>query len=103
MMGLTRCRFDYGTGLDHPRLVGHGSLRWRNQIWDVDRDGLTANMETELVVELVVESAGQFVGRFLLKAHPYARPSQDERQVAAALAAQVGTAFRAYRDTRSSA
>jgi hypothetical protein len=56
-------------------------------------------METELVLG----SAGQFMGRFLLKAHPYARPSQAERQVAAALAAQVGAALRAHRDTRSSA
>jgi len=99
MMGLARCRFDYGPGLGYPRLERDGSLRWRNQIWDVDRNGLPADMETELVVE----SAGQFMGRFLLNAHPYARPSQEERQVAAVLAAQVGAALRAYHDTRSSA
>jgi hypothetical protein len=98
MMGLARCRFDYGTGLDCPRLERDGNLRWRNQIWDVDRNGLPADNDTELVVE----SGGQFMGRFLLKAHPSTRPSRAERQVAAALAAQVGAALRAYRDTRSS-
>ena len=32
LMRLARCRFDYGTGLDYPRLECDGSLRWRNQI-----------------------------------------------------------------------
>ena len=31
VMGLEECRFDYGTGLDYPRLEPDGNVRWRNQ------------------------------------------------------------------------
>ena len=97
VMGLAKCRFDYGTGLDYPRLEPDGNLRWHNQSWAVDSFGLPAEKDTEIVVD----SGGQFMGRFLLRAHPHTRPSRAERQVAAALAAQVGAALRAYRDTHS--
>jgi hypothetical protein len=98
VMGLEKCRFDYGMGLDYPRLEPDGSLRWRNQSWAVDSFGLPADKDTELVVE----SGGRFMGRFLLRASPRTRPTQDERMVAAALAAQVGAALGAYRDPSSS-
>ena len=98
VMGLDKCRFDYGMGLDYPRLEPDGSIRWRNQSWAVDSFGLPADKDTELVVE----SGGRFMGRFLLRADPRTRPSRAERMVAAALAAQVGAALSAYRDPRSS-
>src|ERR1019366_5607619 len=94
VMGLEKCRFDYGMGLDYPRLEPDGSLRWRNQSWAVDSFGLPADKDTELVVE----SGGRFMGRFLLQASPRTRPTRAERMVAAALAAQVGAAMGAYRD-----
>ena len=97
VMGLEKCRFDYGMGLDYPRLEPDGSIRWRSQSWAVDSFGLPADKDTELVVE----SGGRFMGRFLLRADPRTRPSRAERMVAAALAAQVGAALGAYRDPRS--
>jgi len=96
-MGLARCGFDYGTGLDYPRLEADGTLRWRGEIWDVQRLGLPAGKDTELVVE----SGGRFMGRFLLRADPGARPSTAQCQVAAALAAQAGAALGAYRRASS--
>ena len=98
VMGLEKCRFDYGMGLDYPRLEPDGSIRWRNQSWAVESFGLPADKDTELVVE----SGGRFMGRFLLRANPRTRPSRAERMVAAALAAQVGAALAAYHDPRSS-
>lgn len=98
VMGLEKCRFDYGMGLDYPRLEPDGSIRWRNQSWAVDSLGLPGDKDTELVVEC----GGRFMGRFLLRADPRTRPSRTERMVAAALAAQVGAALGAYRDPRSS-
>jgi Domain of unknown function (DUF4118) len=97
VMGSAECRFDYGMGLGFPRLESDGRVRWRNQVWDVDTIGLPVDKDTELIVE----SGGAFMGRFLLKAHQRTRPSQAERMVAAALAAQVGGALRAYRDAGS--
>jgi hypothetical protein len=97
VMALEKCRFDYGMGLDYPRLEPDGSVRWRNQSWAVDSFGLPADKDTELVVE----SGGRFMGRFLLRAGPRTRPSRAERMVAAALAAQVGATLAAYRDPRS--
>ena len=98
VMGLEKCRFDYGMGLDYPRLEPDGSIRWRNQSWAVESFGLPGDKDTELVVE----SGGRFMGRFLLRAGPRTRPSRAERMVAAALAAQVGAALGAYRDPHSS-
>ena len=98
VMGLEKCRFDYGTGLDYPRLEPDGSLRWRGQSWPVDSFGLPEDKDTELVVE----SGGRFMGRFLLKANPRNRSSRAERIVAVTLAAQVGAALGTYRDPRSS-
>ena len=96
VMGLTKCHFDYGTGLGYPRLDADGNIRWRDQIWDVDNGGLPANKDSALVVE----SAGRFMGRFLLKADARTHPTCTERLVAIALAAQVGAALRAYGDTQ---
>jgi len=97
VMGLAKCTFDYGTGLDHPRLEADGTVRWRGHVWDVERIGLPPDKETELVVE----SAGRFMGRFLLTPIRLTRAGRTERQVAVVLAAQVGAVLRAYRDTHT--
>ena len=66
LLGLERCRFDYGTGLDHPRLEHDGSVTWRRRALDVDADGFPPERPTELLVE----SGGRFRGRFLLTLRP---------------------------------
>jgi hypothetical protein len=97
VLRLTRCRFDYGTGLGHPQLEADGRVRRGDQTWDVDTVGLPTDVDTDLVVE----SGGVFMGRFLLTAAPGTRPSRTELRVALALANQVGAALRAHSDARS--
>jgi len=95
VLGLTRCRFHYGTGLNYPRLETDGRLRRGHQEWDGDTTGLPTDGDSELIVE----SGGRFMGRFLLNAGPDTHPAHLERLVAIALAVQVGAALRPY-DTR---
>lgn len=90
VMGLEKCRFDYGTGLDYPRLEPDGNVRWRNQSRGRNRAGDTFGLPVDKETELVVESEGRFMGRFLLRAHLRTRRSRSERMVAAALVAHVG-------------
>jgi hypothetical protein len=92
LLGLERCRFDYGTGLDHPRLEHDGSVVWRRRRVDVDGEGFPPDRPTELLVE----SGGAFRGRFLLYPRRGARPTRAERHIAVALADQVGAALTAY-------
>jgi hypothetical protein len=92
VLGLARCRFDYGTGLDVPRLLHDGRVVWRHDVLDVEATGFPDGVETELLVE----SGGQFRGRFLLTPRQRSRPSQLQRVVAAALAGQVGAALAGY-------
>jgi hypothetical protein len=92
ILGLTGCRFEYGTALDHPRLGRDGRVTWRGKIWDVDRLGMPRERDTELIVE----TGTGFWGRFLLTAGPDTRPSLTQRQVAAALADQVGAGMSDY-------
>jgi hypothetical protein len=96
VLGLSRCRFDYGTGLGLPRLEADGRLRRDRQLLDVETSGLP----TDVATELVVESGGRFMGRFLLTAGPDTHPTRLQLLVATALATQVGAALRAYSDTR---
>lgn len=90
VLHLTRCRFDYATGVDHPRLQPDGSVRWHEQVWDVEHDGLPRDKDTELPVS----SGGRLMGRYLLTADPRTRSSRAERLVAVAIAAQVGAGLR---------
>jgi hypothetical protein len=92
VLGLIACRFHHGTGLGHPRLRHDGEVERDGSPWDVERNGLPTDTE----IELLVESGGIFRGRFLLSAGPKTRPSLAERQLAAALAAQVGAALGEY-------
>lgn len=92
ILGLTACRFDYGTGLDHPRLGRDGQITWRGEVWDVEHQGMPQERDTELIVE----TGTRFWGRFLLSGGPATRPSQNQRQFAAALADQVGAGMTDY-------
>jgi hypothetical protein len=96
LLDLERCRFDYGTGLDHPRLEHDGSVMWRRRRVDVDAEGFPPDRPTELLVE----SGGAFRGRFLLHPRPGGRPTRAHRLVAAALADQVGAALAGYEADR---
>ncbi|WP_405745584.1 DUF4118 domain-containing protein [Streptomyces sp. NBC_01525] len=89
LLGLSACRFEYGTLLGHPpRLREDGSIDWGRRHWDADRDGLPP-----AEVELRVLHNGRFHGRFLLRPAPGAAPPLGARLVAVTLADQVGAAF----------
>jgi hypothetical protein len=92
LLGLERCTFDHGTGLDHPRPAHDGTVTWRRRTLDVDVEGLPR----ERANELLVEGGGQFRGRFLLAPRLGARPARAERLVAVALADQAGEALTGY-------
>jgi Domain of unknown function (DUF4118) len=91
LLGLRRCRFDYGTGVlggDHPRLRSDGQVEVHGDICDVDRLGLPTDHD----IELLLTSAGRFRGRFLLTAAADSRPSLVQRLVAIGLADRAGAA-----------
>jgi hypothetical protein len=88
-LGLVRCRFDYGTGLDHPRLHSDGRVTLRRETWDVRR-GVPQMGEA---IELYAESGGSFRGRFLLTPPPNFRLSQTQIAVATSLADEVGASL----------
>jgi K+-sensing histidine kinase KdpD len=92
VLGLRSCRFEYGVaGLGRPpRLREDGRVEREHRLWDVERDGLPADGE----IELLVESKGELQGRFMLTAGPDAHPSRAQRLVAVTLASQVGAALR---------
>ena len=92
VLGVTRCRFDYGMGPDHPRLERDGRITWRHEEWDVERRGMPEERETELIVE----TASRYWGRFLLTGSSDSRPSLAQRLVAVALADQVGAGMSGY-------
>ena len=88
---LRGCRFQEGVaGMgEPPRLQRDGQVTWRRANWNVDRDGLPADQE----LELLVEHHGRLYGRFMLDVAPGRRLSLLERRVAVTLADQVGAAL----------
>jgi K+-sensing histidine kinase KdpD len=90
LLSLRSCRFQYGVaGIGQPARLRHdGSVTWGNRAWDVDADGFP---DTD--TELLVESGGLFQGRFLMTPVPGARPTLEQRLLAAAFADQVGAAL----------
>ena len=92
VLGLTRCRFDYGMDPDHPRLERDGRITWRHETWDVEHRGMPEERETELVVE----TASRYWGRFLLTGTSDTRPSLAQRLVVVALADQVAAGMSDY-------
>jgi hypothetical protein len=92
VLGLRKCHFHFGTGLGNPRLEHDGTLTWGQVRWDVDREGLPSNHETELLVS----AGGRLWGRYLMTPDPESRPTLTQRLVAVALADQVGAALADY-------
>lgn len=93
LLSLRSCTFQYGiAGLGRPARLQHdGRVTAGDVNWDVDKDGLPAEADTELLVE----SGGILRGRFLFRPEPGSRPTVEQRLVAIALADQVGAALAA--------
>lgn len=92
LLHLQSCRFDYGTGVvggRHPRLRTDGQVEISRAIYDVDRLGLPAREE----IELLVTTGAQYRGRFLMTAGPASRPSLAQRLAAVTLAERAGAAL----------
>ena len=88
---LESARYQPGVaGLGGPaRLRRDGQIVWKGSVWDVDRNGLPADID----IELLVENAGRLHGRYLLSAVPKTSAPVSERRVAVTLADQVGAAL----------
>ena len=90
LLTLRSCRFQYGVaGIGQARLQHDGSVTVEHRAWAVDAEGLPADAD----LELLVESGGLFQGRFLMTPDRGARPTLEQRQLAVALADQVGAAL----------
>jgi K+-sensing histidine kinase KdpD len=91
LLSLSGCRYQNGAaGIGHPaRLLRDGRILLGDRGWDIERAGLTAGTE----IELLVEAGGLLQGRFLLTPGPLTHPSLEERLVAVALADQAGSAL----------
>lgn len=100
VLGIDGCRFE---PRDHPQarsasvLHRDGSVTQREASVDVGRHG----MPTDDLVTLAVEHDGVPYGRFLLTSSTrHARPTLEQRRVAAVLADQVGTRLAMVVDDR---
>ncbi|MEU1629932.1 DUF4118 domain-containing protein [Streptomyces sp. NPDC020096] len=89
LLELRGCRFEYGSLLGHPaQLRPDGSVLVRRKCWDVDGQGLP-----DEEIELRTFGHGRYLGRFMLRPAPGAKPSLQARLVAVTLADQVGAAL----------
>jgi len=89
LLGLTACRFQYGTLLGQPpRLHNDGSVTVGRRSWDVDTAGWP-----EGEIELRVYGNARYLGRFMLTPGPDRVPPLQARLVAATLADQTGAAL----------
>lgn len=89
LLGLRGCRFEYGTLMGNlPRLEYGGGL-WLHDPGRVTEYADWPDGETELRVV----GGGHYYGRFLLDPLPSPLPSEQNRLVAVALAAQAGAAL----------
>jgi K+-sensing histidine kinase KdpD len=91
LLSLRSCLFQYGVaGIGQPARLEHdGSVTAGHRAWDVDAEGFPRDTD----LELLVESGGIFQGRFLMAPVPGARPTLEQRLLAAAFADQVGAAL----------
>lgn len=100
VLGIDACRFepqDRRQARSATVLHRDGSVTQRQASVDVDRHGLP----TDDLVSLAVEHAGVVHGRFLLTSSTrHARPTLEQRRVAATLADQVGTRLAMVADDR---
>ncbi|MGW6577156.1 DUF4118 domain-containing protein [Streptomyces sp. NPDC054945] len=89
LLGLRGCRFEYGTLMGNlPRMEHDGGL-WLHRPGRVTEYADWPAGETELRVV----GGGHYYGRFLLDPLPGPLPSEEDRLVAVALAAQAGSAL----------
>jgi hypothetical protein len=89
LLGLTACRFEYGTLLGQPpRLCADGGVSVGRRPWDVDTAGWPAGE-----IELRAYGNGHYLGRFMLTPGPGPVPPLQARLVAVTLADQTGTAL----------
>lgn len=98
LLSLSACRYQDGAaGIGNPpRLMPDGQVAFGDSIWDTEREGLPAGVDTELLVE----ADGLLQGRFLLTPRPGMRTSLEQRLVAVALADQAGAALASRRRAR---
>ena len=91
LLTLRSCRFQYGVaGIGQPARLQHdGSVTAKHRGWPVDTEGFPPHAD----LELLVEGGGLFQGRFLMTPERGARPTLEQRQLAVALADQVGAAL----------
>ncbi len=91
LLSLRSCRFQEGiAGLGAPARLQHdGQILLGGRAWDVPAQGLPPGSD----VELLVEAGDLLQGRFLMTPAPHARPTLEQRQVAVALADQLGVAL----------
>lgn len=91
LLSLRSCGFQYGkAGLGKPARLRHdGQVVTEHRTWDVTAEDLPHDTD----MELLVENGGVLQGRFLMRAHPDARPTLEQRLVAIAFADQVGAAL----------
>ena len=92
LLQATDCRFDYGTGRlggRHPRLRPDGQVEIAGTVHDVERDGLPADAD----VEILLTSAGEYLGRFVIATGPNAHPSLAQRLAAVTLTDRAATAL----------
>jgi Domain of unknown function (DUF4118) len=86
LLDLRDCRFEYGMLIGHPaRLEPDGGVLTRHGHYPVDEAGLP-NED----LELRTFANGQYVGRFMMRPNPGARPSRRSRLVAVTLADLAG-------------
>ncbi|MFK0159527.1 DUF4118 domain-containing protein [Streptomyces sp. NPDC090493] len=89
LLGLSGCRFEYGTLLGRPpRLGKDGAISVGRRAWDPDRDGWP-----EGETELRAYGNGHYLGRFMLTPGPGPVPPLRARLVAVTLADQTGAAL----------
>ena len=88
LLNLASCRFERGmAGVGQPARLRHdGEVEVGHAVWDVERNGLPADTD----IELLVEVGGRLVGRFMLTAGPHSHPSRAQLLVAVTMASQVG-------------
>lgn len=89
LLGLSGCRFEYGTLLGWPsRLGADGALTVGHRVWDPDRSGWPKGE-----IELRAYGNGHYLGRFMLTPGPGPVPPLQARRVAVTLADQTGAAL----------
>lgn len=91
LLSLSACRYQDGAaGIGNPaRLLRDGRVVFARRAWDIERAGLPAGTD----IELLAEAGGLLQGRFLLTPGPRTRPTLEQRLVAVAFADQAGAAL----------